>query len=173
MSPRRVRQLFIAFIIFLPLQYALVGLIGSIRSEPWPAFVFPGFKNVYHTADLITLRNPVFHGKNDDGSYTALSTSAILKGIPRSHHRQLLRFQFYRFGIDWDNNTKYLSEDGIKWLDKQLNYAGYTTYKADDLVLIWSSETYRVVDNKLSLIRSEPTDTIRISRIIASKEADL
>jgi hypothetical protein len=164
MSRRTVRYIFIATMVFLPLQYVLVGIIGSIRSEPWPAFVFPGFKNVYHAADIITLRNPIFHGKNPDGSYTPLSTSAILKGIPRSHHRQLLRFQFDRFGVDRQDNTKSLSEAGILWLDNQLQYAGYRDYTSENIVLIWTSETYRVIENKLSLVRSEGTDTIRISR---------
>jgi hypothetical protein len=163
MSRQKVRYLFIATMVFLPLQYLLVGIIGSIRSEPWPAFVFPGFKNVYHTADIITLRNPVFHGKNTDGSYSKLPTSAILKGIPHSHHRQLLRFQFDRFGVDHSKNIKFLSEDGIQWLDKQLEYSGYSDYKSADIILVWTSETYRVVDNKLMLIRSEGTDTIRIA----------
>lgn len=164
MTRRTVRKIFIAIMIFLPLQYLMVGIIGSFQSEPWPAFVFPGFKNVYHTADIITLRNPVFYGLNPDSSYTVLSTSAILKGIPRSHHRQFLRFQFDRFGIDRSDNTKFLSENGIAWLDKQLEYAGYSNYSSERIILVWTSETYRVVENKLSLVRSEGTDTIRISR---------
>lgn len=47
LSAKTVRNLFICILVFLPLQYAVVGIVGVISDEPWPAFVFPGFKNVY------------------------------------------------------------------------------------------------------------------------------
>lgn len=51
MKKRSIIRLFITVMIFLPIQYALVGIIGELQSEPWPAFVLPGFKNVYVTGD--------------------------------------------------------------------------------------------------------------------------
>lgn len=47
MRTKTIKRIFIFFICYLPLQYALVGIVGYYKSEPWPAFVFPGFKNVY------------------------------------------------------------------------------------------------------------------------------
>ncbi|TVQ04949.1 MAG: hypothetical protein EA359_04535 [Balneolaceae bacterium] len=47
MSKQTVKKFFIAVLIWLPIQYGIVGIIGFYHSEPWPAFVFPGFKNVY------------------------------------------------------------------------------------------------------------------------------
>lgn len=51
MNPKAVKRIFIFFLIFLPLQYAVVGIVGYYSSEPWPAFVFPGFKSVYVYGD--------------------------------------------------------------------------------------------------------------------------
>lgn len=48
MEKRNVKNLFITILIFLPLQYGMVGIVGEMQSEPWPSFVFPGFKTVHH-----------------------------------------------------------------------------------------------------------------------------
>ncbi len=47
-SAKTIQRIFLFFLVFLPLQYAVVGIVGYYSSEPWPAFVFPGFKNVYN-----------------------------------------------------------------------------------------------------------------------------
>jgi hypothetical protein len=47
MKAKTVRTVFIAVLIYLPLQYGIVGIVGYYHSEPWPAFVFPGFKSVH------------------------------------------------------------------------------------------------------------------------------
>lgn len=47
MKRKNIKRVFLFFIIYLPIQYGLVGILGYYYSEPWPAFVFPGFKNVY------------------------------------------------------------------------------------------------------------------------------
>lgn len=47
MKTKTVRTIFIAVLIYLPLQYGIVGIVGYHHSEPWPAFVFPGFKSVH------------------------------------------------------------------------------------------------------------------------------
>lgn len=51
LSNQTVKRLFIFALIYLPLQYAIVGIVGLKSSEPWPAFVFPGFKSVYVYGD--------------------------------------------------------------------------------------------------------------------------
>jgi hypothetical protein len=47
MKKKTVKGIFIFFLCYLPLQYAVVGIVGYYKSEPWPAFVFPGFKSIY------------------------------------------------------------------------------------------------------------------------------
>ncbi|WP_243665171.1 hypothetical protein [Rhodothermus marinus] len=51
MNRTRIRRLFQALAVLLPLQYALVGLVqlGGGR-EPWPLLVMPGFKATWHEA---------------------------------------------------------------------------------------------------------------------------
>ena len=51
LSVKTIKRLFVIVLIFLPLQYTLVGVVGLSSSEPWPAFVFPGFKSVYVYGD--------------------------------------------------------------------------------------------------------------------------
>ena len=51
LSNQTVKRLFIFVLIYLPLQYAIIGIVGLKSSEPWPAFVFPGFKSVYVYGD--------------------------------------------------------------------------------------------------------------------------
>jgi hypothetical protein len=59
MSSRKktVKNIFIFFLCYLPLQYALVGILGYYKAEPWPAFVFPGFKNVFVYNDQYAVNN--------------------------------------------------------------------------------------------------------------------
>src|SRR5690625_4897206 len=46
MDRKVVKRIFILTILCLILQYGVVGLAGYYHSEPWPAFVFPGFRSV-------------------------------------------------------------------------------------------------------------------------------
>jgi len=54
---KTVKNIFIFFLCYLPIQYALVGIIGYYKAEPWPSFVFPGFKNVYVYNDAYVVNN--------------------------------------------------------------------------------------------------------------------
>jgi len=63
---RKIRILFIALLLFLPLQYGMVGIIGELQSEPWPAFVFPGFKSVYSTGSSVEIEQQYFRIYTED-----------------------------------------------------------------------------------------------------------
>lgn len=56
-SKAKVGMLFTTLLILLPLQYAWVGIAGVLQSEPWPALVFPGFKNVYSDGERFYVGN--------------------------------------------------------------------------------------------------------------------
>jgi len=47
METKTIKRIFIFFLCYLPIQYGLVGVVGYYKAEPWPAFVFPGFKSVH------------------------------------------------------------------------------------------------------------------------------
>lgn len=67
LSDITVKRIFIFFLIFLPLQYAVVGIVGYYTSEPWPAFVFPGFKNVYVYGDTYEINRYLVEVADKDG----------------------------------------------------------------------------------------------------------
>ena len=66
LSSKTVKRLFIFILIYLPLQYAIVGIVGLKLSEPWPAFVFPGFKSVYVYEDSYQLNDFVLAVENNE-----------------------------------------------------------------------------------------------------------
>lgn len=95
MSTNTVRRIFISILIFLPLQYILVGIVGYYKAEPWPAFVFPGFKNVYDTEQTYQIYKTKFEIYNRSGEQVAsLSPNLFFRGIPRSQIDGLERSVF-------------------------------------------------------------------------------
>lgn len=112
MSTFQVRKLFIFVLIFLPLQYVLVGIIGSLQSEPWPAFVFPGFKNVYVYEDGYELRDVIFeiHQESEEEP-VRLSSLRIFPEIPPSQISGFVRTHF-----STPDQVNHLNEESKKWL---------------------------------------------------------
>lgn len=95
MSEKTVRKIFISILIFLPIQYILVGVVGYYKSEPWPAFVFPGFKNVYETNETYLLPRTTFQTLDSSGNeIRSLSPNLFFEGIPRSQIDGLTRSLF-------------------------------------------------------------------------------
>lgn len=108
----RIRKLFIVALIFLPIQYAFVGIIGELESEPWPAFVFPGFKNVYSVNDSFEITHHFFN------VYPAGSESAIevrpeqmFSNLPLSQVPGFMRTHFQE-----PESIANFSEDAGIWL---------------------------------------------------------
>lgn len=68
MNTKAIKRIFILSLIILPLQYAVVGIVGYYTSEPWPAFVFPGFKNVYVYGDTYQINRFMVEVEGTEGS---------------------------------------------------------------------------------------------------------
>lgn len=95
MSEKTVRKIFIVILIFLPLQYILVGILGYYKAEPWPAFVFPGFKNVYQIQDHYLIRETRFEFYNPQGEkITSIQPHRFFPELPRSQIAGLMRSLF-------------------------------------------------------------------------------
>lgn len=63
----------------------LVGVIGYYDSEPWPAFVFPGFKNVYVYNGLYKISKTEFEFYDDSNKLiSTLEADELLTGLPQS-----------------------------------------------------------------------------------------
>lgn len=94
MSKTTVRRLFIVVLLFLPLQYGLVGVVGLYYSEPWPAIVMPGFQQVWEADDVVVVPRPRFEAVFDDGHRQEIPVEAMLEALPRTHHRAVMDLQF-------------------------------------------------------------------------------
>lgn len=96
MSIKTVRRVFISILIFLPLQYIVVGIVGYYYAEPWPAFVFPGFKNVYESNGQYQIHQTHFDLYNSRGEkLESVQPHNFFSGIPRSQVAGFLRVFFH------------------------------------------------------------------------------
>lgn len=107
---RRIRILFTTVLILLPLQYAWVGVMGVIQSEPWPALVFPGFKSVYSDGErfFVTKTDIVVAGQDHE---EVLHPAELLSELPLS---QLPGFMRTHFGSQL--KVESLSREQREWL---------------------------------------------------------
>jgi hypothetical protein len=116
MTRAQVRQLFGAAALFLVLQYGLVGVIGLIASEPWPAVVLPGFKSVYATTDAVTVEKAAIEVVFRGGNRTAVETPRFLAPMPRSHQASFLQKQCRPASLSGTRATERCrSESGRQW----------------------------------------------------------
>lgn len=109
MNKKTVRNIFIIFLIYLPLQYSLVGIVGYYKSEPWPAFVFPGFKNIYVYEDGFEIDKPWFEIISEDSiSRMKMPPGTFFPEIPTSKIVGFMRTHFAdRERLDtFDRETK-------------------------------------------------------------------
>lgn len=108
----QIRTLFIVLLLFLPLQYGYVGILGEIYSEPWPAFVFPGFKNVYSTDNTFEIDQHLFrfHLK-DPATIQEVQPQELFPDLPQSQTAGFMRAHF----LDPASVSNF-SEEAAAWL---------------------------------------------------------
>lgn len=130
----------------MPIQYAMVGIVGELHSEPWPAFVLPGFKNVYvSNDDLFQVEQSTFHIKVD-----GLPDSMVLR--PQELFPELPLSQVPGFMRTHFNNRVHverLSEDARSFLYWQANKV--LGIKPILIELVIEVEKYRFLDGELIL----------------------
>lgn len=118
MNTKVVRIIFIFFFFYLPVQYALVGIIGVYKSEPWPAFVFPGFKSVYVYDDGFEIEQNLFevYLPENDSSKVFLPHE-FFPEVPLSQISGFMRTHFRNDQV----NAGQLSPDAVRWLRDHSN----------------------------------------------------
>lgn len=124
---KKIRTLFIILLIFLPLQYGYVGIVGELHSEPWPAFVFPGFKNVYSVESRFEIDQHLFRLHFDDQiTSKEVLPQNLFSELPLSQMAGFMRTHFLdATGMD------HFSEEALIWL-----YRLSGDYSGEDVVLI-------------------------------------
>jgi len=111
MKKNTIRKIFIALIIWLPLQYGIVGIVGHYQSEPWPAFVFPGFKNVFVFNDHYVLNQTYFEVQGDEGETVQLKPGHLFQEMPNSKINGFMRSVFPD-----QNHVDSFNQSTINWL---------------------------------------------------------
>jgi hypothetical protein len=113
MNKKTIRKLFVGVMIFLPLQYAVVGIVGLQDAEPWPAFVFPGFKSVPVFDDAFETEQKIFKLVPETGQADVMyrTPAELFSEIPVS---QISGFIRQNFSDERDLSS--ISDDGKVWL---------------------------------------------------------
>lgn len=159
----KIRKGFYVFFAYLIFQYVMVGVIGVIHSEPWPAFTLPGFKNVFDKGDFIEHRVPVFVVTGEAGEEHILRPSQVFRDIPVSHHNGIMRHQFNPAGKSATDRIKVMTPEGYDWLSARIEEeAGFAG--SDRILVIWSDHFYRIRGEEMRQISSVPADTLIVVR---------
>ena len=153
-----IRRLFLAAFIILPLQYALVGLVGLWRSEPWPALVMPGFQKVYRP-DSITADVYRFEVRFADGSRASMSPTEVLADLPRSHHDAVMKLRFRAAASPPSETT--LSPTLAAWLRQRVR-SRYPTQTPVRVTVI-RSEVLVVSDATAARRHVRPLDSLTVA----------
>jgi hypothetical protein len=120
--------------IILPLQYGVVGIVGFYDAEPWPAFVFPGFKSVPVVEGAFETEQKVFElvPKQNEEEVLLKTPSELFPKIPVS---QLSGFIRHNFSQELDAGK--ISSEGKEWLLQQAEHkAGVKLQKISLLTVL-------------------------------------
>jgi hypothetical protein len=115
MSKHTVKKIFIAVLIWLPVQYGITGIVGYYKTEPWPVFVFPGFKNVYVYEGGFEIANTqfeVYTESNDEP--VILHPRELFSDIPLSQVPGFMRIHFSD-----STGIQSFTPRTVEWLERQ------------------------------------------------------
>lgn len=116
-AERKSGYLFIALFIFLVIQYGLVGIIGVTDREPWPAFVFPGFKSVYVYDEGYEIEQIHFDLHILKGDTEVVQRYKPYDFFPQLPKSQLSGFLSVHFGSA--QHIRSFSDETVSWLNEQ------------------------------------------------------
>lgn len=113
MNKKTIRKLFIGVMLFLPLQFAVVGVVGLYDAEPWPAFVFPGFKSVHVFGETYKTEQKQFKlvPVSAEADTIFQSPAELFPELPVSQVSGFIRQNFSK-----EQDLTSISDDGKKWL---------------------------------------------------------
>lgn len=144
--------------IYLPLQYALIGLYGIMISEPWPAFALPGFKNVHPTENQTKVIKPYFYAKMNykNGKYQKVEISEyeLFAGIKESQMQGFVRTHF--------SEPQSFSSDARQWLQDRIEQI-HPESKSTELNIVWRESIYTKKEDQLMI---ESGDEVKVINIV-------
>ena len=164
---RKIRGGFYLFSAWLIIQYLMVGIIGVIHSEPWPAFTLPGFKNVFDRGEFIQQKVPVFVVEGADGETYRIRPSRMFRDIPVSHHNGIMRHQFNPARFSSDGRLKMMTPEGYDWLGARIEEeTGLKLTDSGRIFVVWSDHFYRIRGEEMRQVSSVPVDTLFVMRAV-------
>lgn len=136
MNKKNKRRVFFFFLIYLPIQYLAIGIVGYHWSEPWPAFVYPGFKSIYDNGDSFSVKKAEVEiiSVSADESKT-ISMSDFFPNVPKSQIQGFTRTHFSE-----RNSIEAFSEEAIEWLRELATK--FTDEDDFDINIKWKTEYY-------------------------------
>lgn len=166
MPPSSVRRLFIAALVVLPIQYALVGVVGHYASEPWPTLVLPAFQTTWERDASIQVEQVALDVAFEDGTRVPVAVESLLADLPRSQHRGFFRSQCQPARLSGTARTeRCLQPSAASWV-KQQAVALFPARSPDRLDVIWNRLVYtlpRLSSTPHSTVKTVPLDTLSIT----------
>jgi len=165
MSSSSVRRLFIAVLIVLPVQYALVGIVGMHHGEPWPALVLPAFQTTWDHGESIQIEQVSLDIMFEDSTRAPVAVESLLADLPRSQHRGFFRSQCQPAQLSGDTRTeRCLQPSAAMWVQQQAA-ALFPDRSPARLDVIWNRLAYvpsRPSGTPRSTVKTVPLDTLSI-----------
>jgi hypothetical protein len=163
----KIRRGFYLFSAWLIIQYLMVGIIGVIHSEPWPAFTLPGFKNVFDRGEFIEQKVSVFVVEGVDGEAYRIRPSRVFRDIPVSHHNGIMRHQFNPARFSSGSRLKMMTPEGYDWLRARIEEeSGLMPAESGQILVVWSDHFYRIRGEEMRQVSSVPVDTLFVMRAV-------
>jgi hypothetical protein len=160
MSETSVRRLFVAVFLGLILQYGLVGIVGAIASEPWPAIVLPGFKSVYDNGEEFIFDEPEIQVVFEDQSASPVRAPTFLREMPGSHHAVFLSQQCRPASMSGTDDTERCLREGNRaWFLSRAREI-FPERSVQGVRVVWSKMRFDPATDAQP--RRTPLDTLRI-----------
>ena len=165
MSSPPVRWLFIAVLILLPVQYALVGLVSERHREPWPTLVLPAFQKAWNRGEPIQVEQVALELVLEGGDRIPVPVEPLLAALPRSQHREFLRAQCQPASLSGTPRTERCLQPGAAaWVHQRLD-ALFPEQSFSRLDVIWNRLTYTPARPKTTphrAVETAPLDTLSV-----------
>jgi hypothetical protein len=130
----------------------LVGIVGVFYSEPWPAFVLPGFKNVYATKGQVEITAPKFFVEWRDNSREEIAASELFPGLQASQMQGFIQSNFKK--EDYHQKAR-------DWLKNRLMQI-YPDSSITALEIDWKTTIYQQAGDGVKTQDDQSTKTITI-----------
>jgi hypothetical protein len=153
-----MNKIFISCFIFLVLQYAVVGIVGYKKSEPWPALVLPAFKSVYSTDDLLYVDQLEFYVENNkNGQLIEVYPGSLFQDVNKSQLQGFLRTHFKD-----SLTTASFNANTRQWLKKRLKQ-DQSNQKICRLTIRWVRKMFSPTQNTARPIVTKMQNQFTIS----------